>query len=36
MARHYDGEFMKKLLNKTRAIHREDGVAISIGADLIV
>jgi tRNA A37 methylthiotransferase MiaB len=27
---------MKKLLNKTRAIHREDGVAISIGADLIV
>lgn len=36
MARHYDWDFMKKLLDKTRNITREDGVEVSIGADLIV
>ncbi|MCD5375480.1 radical SAM protein [Candidatus Gracilibacteria bacterium] len=36
MARHYDGDFMKDLLNKTRKIKREDDVSISIGADIIV
>jgi len=36
MARHYDGEYMRKLLEKTRNIEREDGVEISIWADLIV
>ncbi len=36
MARHYDGEYMKRLLWKIRNIKREDGVEISIGADLIV
>jgi len=36
MARHYDGEYMRKLLEKTRNIVREDGVEVSIGADLIV
>ncbi|MDA9129085.1 radical SAM protein [Candidatus Gracilibacteria bacterium] len=36
MARHYDGDYMKRLLQKTLAVPRSDGVAISIGADLIV
>ena len=36
MARHYDGEYMRKLLKKTLEIPRKDGVSISIGADLIV
>jgi len=36
MARHYDWEYMKKLLDTTRAIKRSDGVDISIWADLIV
>ena len=36
MARHYDGDYMRKLLQKTRDIKRTDGVDISIGADLIV
>ena len=36
MARHYDGEYMRKLLKKTLEIQRTDGVDISIGADIIV
>lgn len=36
MARHYDGDYMRKLLEKTRNIKREDGVEVSIWADLIV
>ena len=36
MARHYDGEYMKWLLQKTLAVPREDWVSISIWADLIV
>ena len=36
MARHYDGAYMKELLLKTGAIEREDGVSVSIWADLIV
>jgi len=36
MARHYDGEYMKKLLKKIRNIKREDDVEVSIWADLIV
>lgn len=36
MARHYDGEYMKKLLKKTRSIKREDGIDIGIWADIIV
>ncbi len=36
MARHYDGEYMKNLLLKTRNITRDDNVSISIWADLIV
>ena len=36
MARHYDWEFMKQLLKKTRNVQRQDGVSISIWADLIV
>ncbi len=36
MARHYDGDYMRKLLKKTREATREDKVSISIGADLIV
>jgi len=36
MARHYDGAYMKKLLEKVRNIDRADGVDISIGADIIV
>lgn len=36
MARHYDWDFMKDLLNKTRKIKREDDVSISIWADIIV
>ena len=36
MARHYDWEFMRRLLEKTRNIIREDGVEVSIWADLIV
>lgn len=36
MARHYDWDFMKRLLEKTRNIKREDWVEISIWADLIV
>lgn len=36
MARHYDGDYMRKLLGKTLAIKREDRVDISIGADIIV
>ncbi len=36
MARHYDGEYMKNLLLRNRAIERDDGVWISIWADIIV
>lgn len=36
MKRHYDGVYMRQLLEKTRNIHRKDSVSISIGADLIV
>ena len=36
MARHYDWKYMKDLLLKTREIKREDNVAISIWADIIV
>ncbi len=36
MARHYDGDYMRKLLKKTLEISRKDGVSISIWADLIV
>ncbi|MDD2907894.1 MAG: radical SAM protein [Candidatus Gracilibacteria bacterium] len=36
MHRHYDGEYMKKLLINTKNLKREDNVEISIGADLIV
>ncbi|MCH8518947.1 radical SAM protein [Candidatus Gracilibacteria bacterium] len=36
MARHYDGDYMRKLLRKILAIPRKDGVDISIGADIIV
>jgi len=36
MARHYDWEYMRNLLEKTRNIIRDDWVEISIGADLIV
>ncbi len=36
MARHYDGEYMRKLLGKMRNIPRKDGVSISLWADIIV
>lgn len=36
MARHYDGDYMRKLLKKMLQIPRKDGVDISIGADIIV
>lgn len=36
MARHYDGNYMRKLLKKMLTIPRKDGVSISIGADIIV
>ena len=36
MKRHYDWEYMRKTLEKTLAIKREDGVSIWIGADIIV
>ncbi len=36
MARHYDGEYLKTLLRKMRQIRREDGVDISLWADMIV
>jgi len=36
MARHYDGAYMKKLLEKFRNIKRTDWVDISLGADIIV
>ena len=36
MARHYDWDFMRKLLEKTRNIKREDEVSVWIWADLIV
>ncbi|MGE4444392.1 MAG: MiaB/RimO family radical SAM methylthiotransferase [Candidatus Altimarinota bacterium] len=36
MRRHYDGEYMRDLLQKTLNVKREDGVKVSIGADLIV
>ena len=36
MARHYDWKYMRKLLEKTKNLHREDWVEISIWADLIM
>jgi len=36
MARHYDWDYMRRLLEKTRNIKRKDNTSISIGADLIV
>ena len=36
MKRHYDGLYMKALLEKVRKIKRKDGVEISLGADIIV
>ncbi|MDD3145528.1 MAG: radical SAM protein [Candidatus Gracilibacteria bacterium] len=36
MHRHYDGRYMRKLLEKTKNLKREDGIEVSIGADLIV
>lgn len=34
--RHYDWDFIKNLLKKTKKLKREDGVEVSIWADLIV
>ncbi|PID86516.1 hypothetical protein CSB08_00855 [Candidatus Gracilibacteria bacterium] len=36
MKRHYDGEYIKRLLKKTKLIKRHDLVSVSIGADIIV
>lgn len=36
MKRHYDGEYMRNLLERIRKIKRKDGVEISLGADIIV
>lgn len=36
MSRHYDGDHMRKLLEKTKNLQREDWVEVSIGADLII
>jgi len=36
MARHYDGDYMRKLLKKTLAVKRADEVDISVWADIIV
>lgn len=36
MKRHYDGAYMRQLLESTLKIPRKDGISISIGADLIV
>lgn len=36
MKRHYDWEYIKKLLLKTKNINRDDGVEVSIWADIIV
>jgi tRNA A37 methylthiotransferase MiaB len=36
MRRHYDGDYMRDLLEKTKNIQRDDWVEVSIWADLIV
>lgn len=36
MHRHYDWEYIKKLLEKTKILKREDNVEVSIWADLII
>lgn len=36
MKRHYDGKYMKDLLLKTKNLRREDGIDISLWADIIV
>ncbi len=36
MKRHYDWEYMRKLLEKTKNLEREDWVEVSIWADIIV
>lgn len=36
MHRHYDWKYMRKMLEKTKNLKREDGIEVSIWADLIV
>jgi len=36
MKRHYDGKYIKDILQKTKAIKRDDGIDISLWADIIV
>lgn len=36
MGRHYDGVFLRSVLEKLWSIKREDGIGLNIGADLIV
>jgi tRNA A37 methylthiotransferase MiaB len=36
MKRHYDWEYIKKLLEKTKNIKRDDGIDVSLWADIIV
>lgn len=36
MRRHYDAKYMRDLLLKTKSLKRDDGVDISLGADIIV
>ena len=36
MNRHYDGERLREVLRKLRAIRRDDGLRLNLGADLIV
>ena len=36
MKRHYDGAYIKNILQKTKAIKRDDGIDISLWADIIV
>lgn len=36
MRRHYDGEYIKNLLLATKNIRRDDGISVSLGADIIV
>lgn len=35
MNRHYDGDRVREVLGKLRALQRDDGVTLNIGADLI-
>lgn len=36
MHRHYDGKYMRSLLEKTKQLQRKDGIEVSIWADLII